>query len=128
MYVLRSCMIAWKWAQTNITCDRISGPEANQFWFQDSRVLSKFFFTPGGASYVTFNEVSRMIGGNLAWGSVVSQQRKLLWGARLLISFSSNGTQLMTKCKFFRHTQSPTLAASRRSLMASSFCPPPMAN
>mmetsp|Transcript_85690 Transcript_85690/g.220585 ORF Transcript_85690/g.220585 Transcript_85690/m.220585 type:complete len:245 (+) Transcript_85690:1710-2444(+) len=86
-----------------------------------------FFFTPGGASYVTLSAVSSRIGGNLACGSVVSQQRKFSCGVRFLISFSSSGTQLMTRCRFFRHTQSPFLAASCSSRSASSFCPPPIA-
>mmetsp|Transcript_99791 Transcript_99791/g.213691 ORF Transcript_99791/g.213691 Transcript_99791/m.213691 type:complete len:260 (-) Transcript_99791:1549-2328(-) len=66
--------------------------------------------------------------GNFACGSVVSQQRKFGWGERFLISFSNSGTQLMTRCKFLRQIQSPDFAASWRSLIASSFCPPPMAN
>mmetsp|Transcript_55732 Transcript_55732/g.158248 ORF Transcript_55732/g.158248 Transcript_55732/m.158248 type:complete len:260 (+) Transcript_55732:680-1459(+) len=65
--------------------------------------------------------------GNFACGSVVSQQRKFGWGCRLLISFSSSGTQLMTRCRFLRQIQSPDLAASCRSRRASSLWPPPMA-
>ncbi|VDP47352.1 unnamed protein product [Schistosoma mattheei] len=38
----------------------------------------------------------------------------------VLISFSSTGSQCITRCKFFKHNQSPCFAAKCSSFMAKS--------
>mmetsp|Transcript_24582 Transcript_24582/g.62606 ORF Transcript_24582/g.62606 Transcript_24582/m.62606 type:complete len:215 (+) Transcript_24582:1712-2356(+) len=65
--------------------------------------------------------------GNFAWGSAVRKHLNCGSGDMFRISFSSAGNQLVTRCRFLRHTQLPSLAAVRTSCNALSFCPPPMA-
>ena len=54
---------------------------------------------------------SSKMDGKRTCGSVVSQQRKASMGLRPLTSFSRRGSQLITRCRFLRQTQSPLSAA-----------------
>ena len=68
------------------------------------------------------------IEGNLPWGSLVSHKRNFLSGFSILSSFSRDGSQDVTKCRFLRQTHSPLCAAFLTSSTAASFCPPPIAS
>ena len=71
-----------------------------------------FFLIPGGASYVTFKLLCSKIGGNLWCGSVVNHSLNPSAGSSTFNSFSNTPSQLTTKCKFFKHSQSPFKAAA----------------
>lgn len=78
-------------------------------------------------SYVTLRLVCKIIGVNLIWGSAVSQSRKSLWGSKPLSSFSRDGSQVVTRCRFLRQSQWPKLEHSFSSLTAFSLWPWPIA-
>mmetsp|Transcript_5128 Transcript_5128/g.16957 ORF Transcript_5128/g.16957 Transcript_5128/m.16957 type:complete len:243 (+) Transcript_5128:1709-2437(+) len=67
-----------------------------------------------------------MMGGKAACCSVVSQSRKSGCGSSDEMSFSSWGTQCTTRCRFFKHSQWPLLAASRTRLSAVPVVWPPI--
>lgn len=63
---------------------------------------------------ITFRLCCKRIGGNSSCGSVVNHSRKSAWGSSALSSFSRNGSQATTRCRFFKHSQSPAWSPRRR--------------
>ena len=83
---------------------------------------------PGGDSNVAFNDCCNKIEGKLLCASEVNHNRKSLFGSNEDNSFSNDGSQAMTKCRFLRHNHDPFFAAVRNICIAVSCWPPPMAN
>jgi len=84
-------------------------------------VRCRFFFIPGGDSYVIFIDDWSRIPGNFSCGSVVSQSRNPLCALSVFSSFSRVGSQDVTRCRFFKHSQSPSCAVCFSIWIAMSF-------
>ena len=63
--------------------------------------------SPGGASYVSFTACCSKMVGNASCDSVVSHRRNFSCGFRMPSSFSSVGSQAITRCRFFKHSHLP---------------------